>query len=211
MVNFLLGQQSGYTKHPCFLCMWDSREKANHWVKKDWRPRITIRAGEENIINEPLVPRDRIILPPLHIKLGLIKQLVKALDKDGECFKYICRLFPRLSIEKLEAGIFDGLDIRKLMQDENFILSMYPLEANAWRGFVGVIQNFLGNRRADNFEEVIQNILDAYQRLGAITSIITISSGFLLTVAMLATNKVNASTKTSREWKLDIKEDGTLE
>ena len=105
--------------------------------------------------------------PPLHIKLGLIKQLGKALDKDGECFKYICRSFPGLSIEKLKAGIFDGPDIRKLMQDENFILSMNPLEADAWRGFVGVVQNFLGNRRAANFEEVIQNMLDVYQRLGA--------------------------------------------
>ena len=94
MVNFLLGQQSRYTKHPCFLCMWDSRDKANHWVKKDWEPRITLRAGDKNIINEPFVPRDRIILPPLHIELELIKQLVKALDKDGECFKYICRSLP---------------------------------------------------------------------------------------------------------------------
>ena len=34
-VNLLLGQQSGYTKHPCFLCMYDSHDKANHWVKKD--------------------------------------------------------------------------------------------------------------------------------------------------------------------------------
>ena len=84
--------------------------------------------------------------PPLHIKLGLIKQLGKALDKDGECFKYICRSFPGLSIEKLKAGIFDGPDIRKLMQDENFILSINPLETDAWRGFVGVVQNFLGNR-----------------------------------------------------------------
>ena len=35
MVNFLLGHQSGYTKHLCFLCMWDSHDKANHW---DWEP-----------------------------------------------------------------------------------------------------------------------------------------------------------------------------
>ena len=27
MVNFLLGQQSGYTKLPCFLCPWDSRDQ----------------------------------------------------------------------------------------------------------------------------------------------------------------------------------------
>ena len=35
----------------------------------------------KNIVNEPLVSLDRVILPPLHIKLGL-----KALDKDGACF-----------------------------------------------------------------------------------------------------------------------------
>ncbi|CAH0552824.1 unnamed protein product [Brassicogethes aeneus] len=28
MVNFLLGQQSGYTKYPCFICLWDSRVKS---------------------------------------------------------------------------------------------------------------------------------------------------------------------------------------
>ena len=96
---------------------------------------------------------------------------MKALDKDGECFKYICRSFPGLSIEKFKAGIFDGPDIRKLMQDENFTLSINSLEADAWRDFVGVAQNVLGNRRATNFEEVIQNALDAYQRLGTNMSI----------------------------------------
>lgn len=33
MVNILLGQQSGYTKHPCFICMWNSRAKQDHWEK----------------------------------------------------------------------------------------------------------------------------------------------------------------------------------
>ena len=44
---------------------------------------------------------------------------------------------------------------------------MNPLEADAWWGFVGVLQNFLGNRRVANFEEILQNMLDAYQHLGA--------------------------------------------
>ena len=72
--------------------------------------------------------------PPLHIRMGLIKHLVKAVDKDGECFKYICQSSPGLSFEKRKAGIFDGPDSRKLMQDENFILSMNTLETDAWRG-----------------------------------------------------------------------------
>ena len=108
MVNFLLGQQGGYTKHPCFLCYWDSRATDQHWVKKDWPAQEDLAVGDKNIINEPLVNRDCIILPSLHIKLGLMKQFVKALDKDGNCFNYIAKTFPNLSMEKLKAGIFDG-------------------------------------------------------------------------------------------------------
>lgn len=33
MVNFLLGQQSGFTKFPCFLCYWDSRARSEHWER----------------------------------------------------------------------------------------------------------------------------------------------------------------------------------
>ena len=64
--------------------------------------------GASNIINKQLVSRDNIILPPLHIKLRLMKQYVKTLNKHGDCFKYICRKFPGLSIEKLKHGISDG-------------------------------------------------------------------------------------------------------
>ena len=36
MVNFLLGQQGGYTKHPYFLRYWDSCTIDQHWVKQEW-------------------------------------------------------------------------------------------------------------------------------------------------------------------------------
>lgn len=81
MINFLLGQQSGFTKYPCFLCMWDSRDTAQHYTKKDWPvPEELVPCRARNIINNPLV--DEILFLPLHIKLGLIKQFTKALDKD---------------------------------------------------------------------------------------------------------------------------------
>ena len=31
VLSILLGQQGGYTKYPCFLCLWDSRAKNEHW------------------------------------------------------------------------------------------------------------------------------------------------------------------------------------
>ena len=89
MVNFLLGQQSGFTKYLYFLCMWDSRDWAQHYTKKDWPlQKELVLSKERNIINDPLFDRDRILFPPLHIKLGLIKQFTKALDKDGDCITY---------------------------------------------------------------------------------------------------------------------------
>ena len=49
------------------------------------------RTGQnENVINEPLVEREKIVFTPLNIKLGLIKQFVKALNKEGDCFKIPC-------------------------------------------------------------------------------------------------------------------------
>jgi hypothetical protein len=45
MVNFLLGQQSGYTKYLCFLCLWDSKVKHEHWARKDWSPRECMVVG----------------------------------------------------------------------------------------------------------------------------------------------------------------------
>ena len=42
-----------------------------------------MRVGEANVINEPLVAREKIIIVPLHIKLSLMKQFVKTLPVTG--------------------------------------------------------------------------------------------------------------------------------
>ncbi|GFU90785.1 uncharacterized protein TNCV_4870171 [Trichonephila clavipes] len=34
VIFMLLGQQSGYTKFPCFLCEWNSRDRKQHYVKQ---------------------------------------------------------------------------------------------------------------------------------------------------------------------------------
>lgn len=171
MVNFLLGQQGGYTKYPCFLCLWDSRAKSEHFSRKDWPSRINMTVGKANIANEPLISREKIIFPPLHIKLGLIKQFVKALDKDGGCFKYICRSFPGLSTEKLKAGIFDGPQIRSLINNNDFTNHMTRVELEAWTSFVSVVKNFLGNHKAADYSKIVAKMLVNFKKLGANMSI----------------------------------------
>ena len=149
MANFLWGQQGGYTKYPCFLCYWDSRAISQHWVKKNWPEREDLTVGDKNVINEPLVNRDRIILPPFHIKLGLMKQFAKALDKHGSCLSYIVQKFPGINIEKHKAEIFDGPQIRKLIQA--FTFYMTAVESAAWSSYVLVGREFLGNTNASNY------------------------------------------------------------
>jgi len=67
----------------------DSRARQKHWVQKEWPNRKERYVGDKNITNVPLADRKRIVFPPLHIKLGLIKQFFKALHKEGNCFQYI--------------------------------------------------------------------------------------------------------------------------
>ena len=102
ILTMIVGQQSGFTKFPCFLCFWDSRDRKNHYLKKNWPARERIETGSRNVINKPLVEPAKILLSPLHIKLGLMKQFVKALDQEGKCFAYLVEQFPALSSAKLK-------------------------------------------------------------------------------------------------------------
>ncbi|XP_041355404.1 protein mono-ADP-ribosyltransferase PARP14-like [Gigantopelta aegis] len=85
---------------PVFLCMWDSRAREKHWVERNWPPRSDLKPGDPNFLHEPLVDRKKIIFPPLHIKPGLMKQFVKALPTQCNCFKYLILAFPGLTVEK---------------------------------------------------------------------------------------------------------------
>ena len=44
---------------------------------------------------QPLEESGKIFKPPLHVKRGLVRQFVKALNKEGEDFKYISTMFPQ--------------------------------------------------------------------------------------------------------------------
>jgi hypothetical protein len=72
------------------------------------------------VLNNSLVNPENVFLPPLHIKLGLIKNFVKAMDKSGEGFMYFKHKFPRLSDAKIKEGIFVGPQIRESIKDEQF-------------------------------------------------------------------------------------------
>ena len=70
MVAFLMGLQGGFTKFPCYLCLWDSRDTKEHYHRRDWPKRNNFTVGSKNVKWEPLVGPTKVLMPPLHIKLG---------------------------------------------------------------------------------------------------------------------------------------------
>lgn len=53
-------------------------------------------------------------MPPLHIKLGLMKQLVKGLDRESAAFRYLNQKFPQMSEEKIRGNFRRTSDQRTI-------------------------------------------------------------------------------------------------
>ena len=119
-IALLPAMQLGYTKYCCFLCEWDSRWKKNHYVNKLWPKRISLMPGEKNVVSPPLALPEIIYLPPLHIKLELMKNFLKGMHKTVRGFQCVRNKIPNVSDAKIKEGIFIGPQIRELMQDKQF-------------------------------------------------------------------------------------------
>ncbi|CAK8696138.1 unnamed protein product [Clavelina lepadiformis] len=124
-----------------------------------------------NVIREPLVSREIVLLPPLHIKLGLVKQFVKALDFQGQVFQEIRSMFPRLSLAKIKGGIFVGPQINTMLKCKSLEEKMNKTEKEAWQAFRGVVDGFLGNKRDKNYKELVEKLIKSYQNMGCRMSV----------------------------------------
>ncbi|UYV78775.1 hypothetical protein LAZ67_16002710 [Cordylochernes scorpioides] len=113
-----------------------------------WPNRKIFTPGYKNIANLTLIDSENIYLPPLHIKLGLMKNFVKAMDRNASGFAYLKQKFSSISEAKIKEGIFVGPQIRELQQDGNFQNSLNEVEAAAWNLFRNVCKNFLGSVKA---------------------------------------------------------------
>ena len=145
----------------------------------------------------------------MHLKLGLMKNFVKA------AFTYLWEKFPRLSEAKLKEGIFIAPQIWDVIKDEYFDKLFQGDEKAAWNSFKFVIKVSLGNRRAQNYEELVNNLLKSYQKLGCnmslkYTSFTRIWIFSRRIVVQRVMNTENVSIKTFLQWRRDIKGNGTV-
>jgi len=61
--------------------------------------------------------------------LGLVKNLVKALNKESTALTYLISFFQALSYAKIDEGIFAGPEIKKLLKDNKFTTLLSSKEA----------------------------------------------------------------------------------
>ncbi|KAJ8886487.1 hypothetical protein PR048_012698 [Dryococelus australis] len=146
VVALLLGMQLGYTKFCCFIFEWDSRACALHYTKS----LLETGKKKESRMN-PLLIHKKILLPPLYF--------VKAISKDGEACKYLRAKFSRLSEAKVKKGVFVGPQISEIFCDTQFNKVLQGDEKTAW-------ESFAGNKRADNYIELVEDLLSSYEMLG---------------------------------------------
>lgn len=69
--------------------------------------------GRYNVLHASLVDPLKVYFPPLHIKLGLMKNFVLAMDRNGNGFQYLKDRFGKTKTDaKLKVEIFVGPEIR---------------------------------------------------------------------------------------------------
>ena len=161
-----MGMQAGFTKYCCFLCLWDSRAVSQHYKQKDWGSRSTFVPGEHSLKENPLVDMNKVLLPPLHSKLGLMKNFVKALHKNGVAFQHLSTVFPGLGAVKLKEGIFVGPQTREVLKDTDFEELRNLKELREREAFKSVCSDFLGNTRVPDYQACIEKLLKSYEDMG---------------------------------------------
>ena len=74
----------GFTEFSCFLYLWDSRADSEHCAKVKLPPKYLNSRKAQYYWKCSC----KVLLPSFRIKLGLVKQVVKAFDVESEAFKF---------------------------------------------------------------------------------------------------------------------------
>jgi len=93
-------------KFCCFICEWDSQARDRNYHVKQWALWGEKILGQKTVAHWALVNKMKIYLPPLHIKLWLMKISTKGMNQEGEGFKYLRQKFSSVREAKIKEGIF---------------------------------------------------------------------------------------------------------
>ncbi|KAF2357257.1 hypothetical protein FHG87_011989 [Trinorchestia longiramus] len=86
MGAILMVFQDSFTKFPCHVCFWVSRDTMAHYHNRDSGHSEQSLVRKNNVNSEPMLDARKVLFPPLHLKLILMKQLVDPHVKIHEYF-----------------------------------------------------------------------------------------------------------------------------
>lgn len=87
-------------------------------MKGGW-PARNLNTYEKNIVAEPLVDPKNVLLPPLHIKIGLMKNLVKGTNK-GQAFRYLRDKFPMQKLKRISLSNQKFINLLRILRLTKF-------------------------------------------------------------------------------------------
>ena len=145
-----------------YLCEWESHVNSLHYSKKNWPLHTSHTPGTKNVALQHIVDKCKVLLPPLHIKLGLGKNFKQALDKNGPAISFLCEKFPELSMEKIKAVAVIGLQIQSLILLLVMVRRQPAMPFN--RMGLGGFFFFKGSVRAVNFRKLMEDLVTSYEK-----------------------------------------------
>lgn len=183
-MQILHGQcYKGNMKYPCIYCLFDARSN-ERYEQFLWPYRSTPIPGEFNVVHRPLISSENVILPILHIKLGIFKQFAKYIDHTGEAFQrivhffqglyhylnyFLMKRFLRISIAKVSNGVLTGPQINSLFRDEQFLSALSGVEFRAFSAMNECFMNVLtkSNLLFDQKRILVNNLVAAFEQINA--------------------------------------------
>lgn len=63
-------------------------------------------------------------------------------------------------------GVFNGPQIKYLIKSHQFMNSLEPEAEDAWKATIDVIENFLGNKKAVDYKDRVEKMIEAYRDMG---------------------------------------------
>ena len=95
----------------------------------------------------------------MHIICNQDKLSNHVMYQISKTFIYLKTIFPKHSDAKIKKGVFDGPQIKKMLESEQFQLHLSRNEAAAFNSFRLVVAEFLGNNGSLNFVKIINDLL----------------------------------------------------
>lgn len=90
----------------------------------------------------------------------------------NKLIKFIKTIFPRKSIGKIEAGSFDGSQIKKLINNRiEFEKIMEPKFKDAWLSYLNLKVNFFGNYRSKDYKSLAKDLIHKFEKQGCLMSV----------------------------------------